>query len=152
MTELNPQETPRGALASTSQTSPEIPGNLRPTSSEDMIPQLLNSQGILGHQSLEAGEPEADDYDVETSVGASINESMMMPRETLAAEQSRLHATASVSSQDNDLTAPEETGWQKQMKVVDQKIRQNPYAYLAGALGLGLILGKSMSSGRSHSV
>ncbi|WP_141736231.1 hypothetical protein [Oligoflexus tunisiensis] len=152
MTELNPQETPRGSLTATSQSSTDIPTHLRPDSSEDMIPQPLNSQGILGDQSLAAGEAETEDFDVATSVGASINESMMMPRETLAAEQSDLRQTASLSQQDDDMMASEETMWQKQVKVVDQKIRQNPYAYIAGALGLGLMLGRSMSSGRSHSV
>jgi hypothetical protein len=38
------------------------------------------------------------------------------------------------------------------LNVVDQKIRQNPYAYIAGALGLGLMVGRRLISGRSHSV
>jgi hypothetical protein len=154
MTELNPEESPRGSLPPSAASS-EIPSHLRPSSEEDMLPHHLSSQGILGNPSnpsLPEGEAEADDYDVETSVGASINESMMMPRETLAAGANHPRPAESLSSPQEDTPAPEASLWQKQMKLMDQKVRQNPYAFLAGALGVGLMLGRSMGSSRSHTL
>jgi hypothetical protein len=144
MTDLNPQEHPQGLLASQAQPSSDIPGNLRQTSSEDMIPLPLDSQGILASQPQSSLDSESQDFDAATSIGASINESMMMPSETLAGEAPDL-------SQPADTGLTQETVWQKQAKVMDQKIRQNPYAYIAGALGLGLFVGRSLIAGRSHS-
>lgn len=159
MTDLNPQDNSQGLLASQAQPSSGIPDNLRQTSSEDMIPQPLDSQGILASQPQLGLESESQDFDAATSIGASINESMMMPSETLATDVPDLSQLASISAGadmerglgSDDELAPK-TMWQKQAKVVDQKIRQNPYAYIAGALGLGLVVGRSLISGRSHSV
>jgi hypothetical protein len=151
MTDLNPQQNSQGLLAGQPQFSSEIPETLRPSSSEDMIPQPLNSQGILASHPQTDRDTDAQDYDAATSVGASINESMMMPKETLATDVPDLSQLANISAGENEALAPE-TMWQKQTKIMDQKIRQNPYAYIAGALGLGLVLGRSLGSGRSHSV
>jgi hypothetical protein len=151
MTDLNPQDNTQGLLASQAHPSSDIPGNLRQTSSEDMIPQPLDSQGILASQPQSGLDSESQDFDAATSIGASINESMMMPSETLATDGPDLSQLAAISAGSDDELAPK-TMWQKQAKVVDQKIRQNPYAYIAGALGLGLVVGRSLISGRSHSV
>lgn len=148
MTDLNPQDNSQGLLASQAQPSSSIPDNLRQTSADDMIPPSLEGQGIL------ASQPRADldeGFDAATSVGASINESMMMPSQTLAGDVPDLSQLAQISAGDDEDLAPQ-TLWQKQAKVMDQKIRQNPYAYLAGALGLGLMVGRSLGSSRSHSV
>lgn len=159
MTDLNPQEPSQGLLASQAQPSSEIPANLRQTSPEDMIPQPLDSLGILASKPQSNLDTEAQGFDAATSIGASINESMMMPAQTLAADVPDLSQLASISASadmertlgSDDELAPE-TMWQKQAKVVDQTIRQNPYAFIAGALGLGLVVGRSLISGRSHSV
>jgi hypothetical protein len=151
MTDLNPQDPSQGLLASQAQPSSEIPGNLRQSSSDDMIPQPLDSQGILASESQSGLDTESQNFDAATSIGASINESMMMPSETLAGDVPDLSQLASISAGSDEELAPQ-TLWQKQAKVVDQKIRQNPYAYIAGALGLGLMVGRSLISGRSHSV
>jgi hypothetical protein len=151
MTDLNPQQTSQGLLAGQPQISSEIPETLRPSSSEDMIPQPLDYQGILASQPQTGLDADAQDFDAATSVGASINESMMMPKETLAGNVPDLSQLASISAGDNEDLAPESM-WQKQSKLMDQKIRQNPYAYIAGALGLGLVLGRSLGSSRSHSL
>ncbi|HET9240504.1 MAG TPA: hypothetical protein VFO10_24785 [Oligoflexus sp.] len=153
MTDLNPQDNPQGLLASQAQPSSDIPGNLRPTSSEDMIPQPLDSQGILASRPQSGLDSESPDFDVTTSIGASINESMMMPSETLVGDGPDISASSdTMFAQGSDDELASQTMWQKQAKVMDQKIRQNPYAYIAGALGLGLVVGRSLISGRSHSV
>ncbi|MDQ3232999.1 MAG: hypothetical protein M3Q07_14365 [Pseudobdellovibrionaceae bacterium] len=115
----------------------------------DLNPQL-NSQGILAAQPQTGTEPESENFDASTSVGASINESLMMPTESLAAGLPDLQQPLGLSADDD--SASEEAVWQKQIKAMDQKIRQNPYPYIAGALGLGLILAKSLSLGRNHSI
>lgn len=151
MTDLNPQDNSQGLLASQAQPSSDIPSTFRPTSSEDMIPQPLDSQGILASRPQSDIDADSQDFDAATSLGASINESMMMPSETLAGDVPDLSQLASISADDDEALSPE-TMWQKQAKMMDQKIRQNPYAYIAGALGIGLILGRSLGSSRSHSI
>jgi hypothetical protein len=76
----------------------------------------------------------------------------MMSSESLAAGLPDLRQTANLGTDFDEETASEDAVWQKQMKAVDQKIRQNPLPYIAGALGLGLMIGKSMSFGRNHSL
>jgi hypothetical protein len=146
MTDLNTQDRSQGLIAAQAQPSQEIPGNLRQLSTEDMVPQPLTSQGILASPS------EADaDPDVATSIGASINESMMMPIETLPGNGPDLTQLASIAAGSDEELAPPGL-WQKQAKAMDEKIRQNPYAYIAGALGLGLVVGRSLVSGQNRSL
>jgi hypothetical protein len=151
MTDLNPQDNSQGLLASQAQPSNDIPAGLRQSASEDMIPQPFESQGILASQPRSDLDEESQDFDAATSIGASINESMMMPPETLAGDVPDLSQLANISSADDQTLSPE-TMWQKQAKMMDRKIRQNPYAYIAGALGLGLMVGRSLGSSRSHSI
>lgn len=117
----------------------------------------LNSKIVAGAQPQFDAESEQNDFDPTTSLGASINESMMMPPQALAPglpDMPDFREAAALGDYYGSQETEEEGMWQKQVKAVDQSIRQNPYAYIAGALGLGIILGKSLtaSSRKSRSL
>lgn len=147
MTDVNPKNNSQSLLAAQAQPSNNIPAGLRQSSSEDLVSQSLESQGILASQPRTDLKEGSQDFNASTSLGASINESMMMPAETLADGVPDLFQLARISAGDDEVLAPE-SRWQKSAKMMDQRIRQNPFAYIAGALSLGLIVGRRLGSNR----
>lgn len=80
-------------------------------------------------------------YDASVSLGASINESLMMPVETLSTSSEE--PEAAVLAEDNKTRrVSDQSKIKKQAQALNQKIRKKPYAYIIGVMGLGLILGK----------
>lgn len=84
--------------------------------------------------------------DASTSLGASINESLMMPAETLSNHPSGLGEPA-LPIETSTLERQEGRG--QLSRIITQKILQNPYACIAAAAGLGFILGKYATNATS---